>query len=98
MREVGIDISNQRSKGLEAVPLENIDLAVTLCGEAAETCSTLPTKAERLNWPLPDPARAQGDEETILKRFREVRDEICRRVESLFKDSDRSKTGERPKL
>ena len=32
MREVGIDISAQRSKGLEEVPLEKIDLVVTLCG------------------------------------------------------------------
>jgi thioredoxin type arsenate reductase len=84
MREVGIDISKQKSKGLEAVPLDKIDLVVTLCGEAAESCPTLPLKAERFHWPLPDPARANGNEEVALKTFREVRDEIRRRVEKLF--------------
>ncbi len=84
MKEVGIDISGQSSKGLEAIPLEKMDLAITLCGEAAESCPTLPKKTEHLHWPLPDPALAQGDEETISKTFREVRDDIRARVEKLL--------------
>jgi len=84
MKEIGTDISSQRSKSLEEVPLEGIDLVVTLCGEAAESCPTLPKKTERLHWPLPDPALAQGDDEEILKTFRAVRDEIRGRVEELF--------------
>ncbi|MBI4490903.1 MAG: PAS domain-containing protein [Deltaproteobacteria bacterium] len=84
MEELGIDISDQRSKGLEAVPLEKIDLVVTLCGEAAESCPTLAKMTERLHWPLPDPASARGDEDSVLKTFREVRDEIRTRVKKLF--------------
>jgi len=84
MRELGIDISDQSSKGLEAVPLEKIDLVITLCGEAAESCPTLPKKTERLHWPLPDPALAKGADEEVLKTFREVRDEIRAQVERLF--------------
>ena len=84
MKELGIDISHQSSKGLDAVPLEKIDLAVTLCGEAAESCPALGKKTEHLHWPLSDPALAQGDEETVLKTFREVRDEIRARVAELF--------------
>ncbi len=84
MKEVGIDISGHKSKGLDSVPLEKVDLVITLCGEAAESCPILSEKIERLYWPLPDPALAQGDEETVLKSFREVRDEIRARVESLL--------------
>ena len=84
MKEVGIDISAQRSKSLAEVPAQKIDLVVTLCGEAAESCSTFPAQTELLHWPLADPALAQGDEATILKTFREVRDEIHARVEALF--------------
>lgn len=84
MEEVGIDMADQRSKGIEDVPLESVDLVVTLCGEAAESCPPTPKKAARLHWPLPDPATASGDEETVLKTFREVRDEILSRVEKLF--------------
>jgi len=83
MNEIGIDISHQRSKSLEQVPLEKIDLVVTLCGEAAESCPPLPKKTERLRWPLPDPALAIGNEETVLETFREVRDEIRARVQEL---------------
>ena len=84
MKELRIDISDQRSKSLEQIPLDKIDLVVTLCGEAAESCPTLPKRTERLHWPLSDPALTKGNEETVLKIFREVRDEIRTRVESLF--------------
>ncbi len=84
MGETGIDISNQRSKGLESVPLDRIDLVVTLCGDAAESCPAFPKKTEHLHWPVPDPALAQGDEDAVLKTFREVRDQIRTRVERLL--------------
>ncbi|MBI1995372.1 MAG: PAS-domain containing protein [Deltaproteobacteria bacterium] len=89
MNEVGIDISGQRSKGIEAVPIEKIDLLVTLCGEAEETCPALAAQVERQHWPLRDPAVAQGSEDEVLKIFREVRDEIQSRVEYLLA-SDRA--------
>jgi two-component system phosphate regulon sensor histidine kinase PhoR len=84
MKEIGIDISGQRSKGLEEVPVEKVDLLITLCGEAAENCPALPAKIPRAHWPLRDPAQARGSQEEILKVFREVRDEICHRVDALL--------------
>ena len=84
MKEVGIDISAQRSKSLEEIPAQTIDLVVTLCGEAAESCPAFPAAVERLHWPLSDPALARGDEEIVLKIFRRVRDEIRNRVANLF--------------
>jgi arsenate reductase len=61
-----------------------MDLVVTLCGDAAERCAVLPGHARRLHWGLSDPAAATGSPEEILVRFREVRDEIERRVEALL--------------
>jgi arsenate reductase len=84
MREVGIDISTQQSKGLEAVPLERIDQLITLCGDAAESCPVLPGKMARAHWPLADPAAASGTEAEVLPIFREVRDQIKQRVQALF--------------
>lgn len=83
MNEIGIDISRQRSKGIEEISLEQIDLVVTLCGEAEESCPTLPPNTRHLHWPLPDPALAAGTTEEILQAFRQVRDEIRARVEKL---------------
>jgi arsenate reductase len=80
MAEVGIDIANQRSKSLAEIPLEAIDLVVTLCGDAAERCPALPARARHLHWALPDPAAASGSPEEILGQFREVRDAVAARV------------------
>jgi arsenate reductase (thioredoxin) len=84
MKEIGIDISHQASKSLEAIPKEKIDLVVTLCGEAAESCPTFPKETDRLHWPVRDPALVAGDEEDRLKVFRNVRDEIRTRVKELI--------------
>ncbi|MGQ9780496.1 MAG: arsenate reductase (thioredoxin) [Bacillota bacterium] len=89
MREVGIDISGQASKPIDPELLLKVDLIVTLCGDAADRCPLTPPQVRRLHWPLEDPARATGTEEEILARFRQVRDEIRRRVESLFAEEDR---------
>jgi arsenate reductase len=84
MAETGIDISRQRSKGLSEVPLEDIDVVVTLCAEAAEQCPAFPGTVERFHWPLRDPAKATGTEEEVTRVFHEVRDEIEERVLALF--------------
>ncbi|MBM2805606.1 MAG: putative Sensor protein yycG [Deltaproteobacteria bacterium] len=87
MGEVGIDISTQHSKGLDEIPLGQIDQLITLCGDAAKTCPTLPAKVARTHWPLPDPALATGDEEEVMKVFRQVRDDIRARVQALYSSS-----------
>ncbi|MGE5306592.1 MAG: ATP-binding protein [Alphaproteobacteria bacterium] len=84
MKEAGIDISQQRAKGLESVPLDAVDQIITLCGDADAHCATISTRAEHLHWPLSDPASASGDKDAALQLFRQVRDEIKLRVQSLF--------------
>jgi two-component system phosphate regulon sensor histidine kinase PhoR len=84
MKEIGIDISGQRSKGIESIPLDEIQRLITLCGEAAESCPVLSEKVEHIHWSLRDPALAKGTPEEILHSFREVRDQIHEQVEKLF--------------
>jgi arsenate reductase len=82
MKEAGIDVAGQRSKHLREVPWAECDTVVTLCGEAAETCPTLPGHVRRVHWPLPDPSAVQGPGQ--LDAFREARDEIRWRIASLW--------------
>jgi thioredoxin type arsenate reductase len=89
MQEIGVDITAQRSKKLEAVPLNEISRVITLCDEDTGSCPTLPLNAERLHWPLRDPALASGNEQEVLHVFRKVRDEIRDRVEQLFAGAPR---------
>jgi len=84
MAEVGGDISGQRSKPIDPQLLRRAAVVVTLCGEAEESCPATPPGVRRLHWPLPDPARVQGDEETVRQAFRQVRDELGRRVRELL--------------
>jgi two-component system phosphate regulon sensor histidine kinase PhoR len=84
MREAGIDIASQRSKGLADVPLESVNQVITLCGEVGEQCPRFGRQVQLSHWPLPDPAAAQGSEEDRLAVFRQVRDEIRSRVRELF--------------
>jgi arsenate reductase (thioredoxin) len=80
LREIGIDISGHRSKAIREIPFDRIDLVVTLCAE--EAWPVFPRAITRLHWGLEDPASAPGDE--ALSRFREVRDELRRRIERLL--------------
>lgn len=82
MREVGVDIAGQSSKSLDAVPWQDADTVVTLCGEADEACPALAGPVRRAHWPLPDPSAAPKEKQ--LEVFRQVRDEIRWRVASLW--------------
>jgi arsenate reductase (thioredoxin) len=77
--EIGIDIRGQRSKSVDTIDPATVDAVITLCAE--EVCPVFLGQARRLHWPLPDPAAAPPAE--ALVRFREVRDEIVRRIEAL---------------
>ncbi len=82
LREIGIDIASQRSKGVHEIPAAEVDLVVTLCAE--EVCPVFLGEATRLHWALPDPAAVQGSDEERLLAFRQVRDELRRRIAALL--------------
>ncbi len=78
MARVGIEIAGQRSKGVDDVPLQEIDTVITLCAE--EVCPVLQTEVLRLHWPMPDPAAVRGDPERVLESFSAVRDQLRRKI------------------
>ncbi len=83
MQEAGIDISKQTSDAISKEKLDQADLLVTLCGDARESCPVVPARVEKRHWALEDPARAEGTEEQVKNKFREVRDQIKTYVEQL---------------
>jgi len=76
MREVGIDISGQRSKSIEEFSGEQFDYVITVCDNANQRCPVFPGNTTRLHWSFEDPAAATGAEADRLLVFRRVRDEI----------------------
>ena len=81
LREIGIDIAGQRSKGLAEVE-RPVDAVITLCEE--EVCPVWLEAGTRLHWGLPDPAAAEGGAEVRLAAFRAVRDELVARIGVVF--------------
>jgi arsenate reductase (thioredoxin) len=80
MKEIGIDISEQQSKAIDPELLEKMDVVITLCDNASESCPWTPPAIKRIHWSLKDPAHAAGSEEEVLNEFRRVRDEIKERI------------------
>ena len=80
MREVGIDISNHRSKSVNEFTGEDFDYVITVCDNANERCPLFPGNTRRIHWSFDDPAAAEGEEPEKLAVFRRVRDEIRDRL------------------
>lgn len=77
MREIGIDISAQRSKSADEFAGREFDYVVTVCDNARETCPVFPGRAERIHRSFEDPPPpGAADPEATLAVFRRVRDEI----------------------
>lgn len=80
MAEIGIDISEQRSKSVDGFLGQRFHFVVTVCDQAKETCPVFPGAASQLHWSFADPAAVQASEEERLETFRRVRDQIAARV------------------
>jgi arsenate reductase len=78
MSEVGIDISNQKPKGVkEFLGRLPVRYLIVVCSDANEKCPRIfPGLGQRLYWPFDDPARFDGPVDEKLAGFRRVRDEI----------------------
>jgi len=75
MKELGLDLSTHRSKGLEELPAREWDYVVTMgCGDA---CPTVPAR-HRLDWDIPDPVGLPMEE------VRRIRDDLKQRVNRLL--------------
>jgi arsenate reductase len=84
MKEIGIDISGQKSEEIDENLLKTMDLVITLCGNAEESCPFTPPEIKRIHWPIKDPVGTVGTEEEIMKEFRRARDEIKKKILELL--------------
>jgi arsenate reductase (thioredoxin) len=84
MREVGIDISQKKTRRVFDVFKSGQLFAyvVTVCDEtSAEKCPIFPGPTKRLHWSFPDPSQVTGSEEARLEQVRLIRDEIRGKIE-----------------
>lgn len=90
MAEAGVNISTQRSQNISEFRDSKLDVVVTVCGHAHETCPFFPGNSRVVHVGFDDPpqqarelAQQGASEEEQLECYRQVRDEIRTFVESL---------------
>jgi arsenate reductase len=77
MKEKGIDISGQKSKGFDDLEEKNFDYVITMgCGDV---CPFVPAR-QRIEWDLSDPKGKP------IEAFREIRDLIERKVKEFIEN------------
>jgi arsenate reductase len=82
MAEIGIDISKHRSKHLREFLDRSVETGITVCGNADQACPIFPGQVNRHHWGFPDPAKAVGNDDEVLRVFRQVRDDMRRAFEA----------------
>lgn len=77
LKEIGIDISQQRSKGFEEVRGIEFDYVITMGCE--DVCPIYPA-GKRIDWQIPDPKNKP------IEFFREIREELRNKIEALVRE------------
>ena len=85
MNEIGLDISGQRSKPVDEFVNKPLDVVITVCDNANETCPVFPGSVKRVHWPVDDPAAVQGSDEVRKVAFRRIRDQLYARITTFLK-------------
>jgi len=76
MSELGIDISQHKSKSLDSFIKQNFDYVITVCDHANHTCPFFAGGENRLHQSFLDPSAFKGNEADTLAVFRQVREKI----------------------
>jgi len=76
MKEIGIDLSSHRSKHVDEFNGQVVDIVITVCDNANESCPVFLGNTKRLHWFFPDPPHNVEITEEVVEEFRRVRDMI----------------------
>ena len=82
LKDIGIDISGHSSKHLDQYLNAGIDVVITVCDNANESCPVFPGDVKRFHWPFEDPPKAAREGESEMDAFRRIRDQIRDKFEA----------------
>ncbi len=84
MDEIGVDIRHQSSDDVNDYLNSGIDIVISVCDHAAQTCPTFPGNLERIHWSLEDPFHGWDVDESKLPDYRKTRDDLKQRIEEFL--------------
>ena len=76
MKEINIDISDHTSDQLDDYLDKDVDVVITTCDDANESCPVFPGNVVRLHWSIDDPFESWNVEESNIQLFRDTRNKI----------------------
>ncbi len=76
MKELGIDISKQRSKSVNEYFHDRFDYVITMVDTARDNCPAFQGSHTKIHKSIEDPAKTRGSEKVKLEQFRLARDQI----------------------
>ncbi|MDR6293096.1 MULTISPECIES: arsenate reductase ArsC [Inquilinus] len=91
MKEIGIDLARHRPKGFDDLEDDNFDMVISLSPEAQHRAveMTRTTACELEFWNTFDPTAIEGNRDTRMAAFRQVRDWLLARIRERFGDAAR---------
>jgi len=80
MKEIGVDISWQQSRGVKESLKEHFSYVITVSDDSRERSPVWPFTRNLFHWNIADPESVNGTSEQRREAFRHVRDEISWKV------------------
>jgi arsenate reductase len=80
MKEIGVDISEQQSRGVKESLKEHFSYVITVSDDSRERSPVWPFTRNLFHWNIADPESVNGSSEQKREAFRRVRDEISWKV------------------
>ncbi|MCF7921747.1 MAG: arsenate reductase ArsC [Candidatus Marinimicrobia bacterium] len=84
MDEIGVDIRHQSSDDVLDYIDTGIDIVISVCDHAAQTCPTFPGQVQRIHWSIKDPFHGWDIDESKLPDYRKTRDDLKQRIEKFL--------------
>ena len=84
LKEIGIDITENRSKNIAEFINSKFDYIATLCDTAKENCPFVPGGKKYIHQNFEDPSTLKGTEDEIIESVRRIRDDIKNWVDNTF--------------
>ena len=84
MKEINIDISHHTSDHLDDYLDKDIDVVITTCDDANESCPFFPGNVMKLHWSIDDPFESWIVEESNIQLFRDTRNNIEEKMRSFL--------------
>lgn len=86
MREIGLDIADHRGRTFDELGEPHYDLIISLTPEAHHKAMDLTARMAIATayWPTVDPTAFEGSREQILAVYRQVRDDLMKRLRERF--------------